>query len=216
MKYKDIKIGGTNYAIYYIKGTVVGKDKHLETQVSGGGGGGYSHQGTGYSGAVSISSRTITHDKIFLQDENGKEHAVELTNWDIACREGHQMLMQWIVKGNEKNGPYVCIANSNTDTVLTDNHKIKELLGSAGMRNFKDSFPLMYLFVELLIIGFIYFLGGSIDGSNETYPRAVVSNLGLLLAAGYIGYRISLRNKRNANAKLLENELRAFAKKHQN
>lgn len=213
MKYKDIKIGGTNYAIYYLKGTVVGKDKHLETQVSGSGGGGYSNQGTGYSGAVSISSRTITHDKIFLQDENGKEHAIALTDWDIACREGHQMLMQWIVKGNDKSGPYVCVANSNTDTVLTDNHKIKELLGDAGIRKLNEALPLLYLLIELFIIGFIYFVGGAIDGSLE---EVKLSTFGVLLVAGYIGYRISLRNKRNANAKLLEAELRSFAKTHQN
>lgn len=213
MKYKDINIGGNNYAIHYIKGVVVGKDKHLETQVSGGGGGGYSHQGTGYSGAVSISSRTITHDKIFLQDENGKEHAVELTDWDIACREGHRMLMLWIVKGREKGGPYVCVANSTTDTILTMNHKIRELLGDAVIRKIKEALPLLYLLIELLIIGLVYVIGGSIDGSLD---RREFSTLGMLLGAAYIGYRIFLRNKRNANAKLLEAELRSFAKTHQN
>ncbi|RZL44879.1 MAG: hypothetical protein EOP00_18785 [Pedobacter sp.] len=216
MKFKDIKIGGDSYGIYYIKGTVVGKDKHLETRISGGGGGGYSNQGTGYSAAVSISSRTITHDKIFLLDENGKEHAAELTDWDVACREGHQMLMQQVVKGNKASGPYVCVANLTTDTVLTKNHKIQELFANATIRTLKDSLPLMYLFIELLILAGIYYVGGSIDGTNESYPRAVLSNLGLLLVVSYIGYRIFLRNKKNANAKLLEAELRSFAKTHQN
>lgn len=221
MKYKDIKIGGTNYAIYYLKGTVVGKDKHLETQVSGGGGGGYSNQGTGYSGAVSISSTIITHDTIFLQDENGKEHAIELTNWDIACREGHQMLVQWIIKGNDKSGTYVCVANSTTDTILTKNEKIKDLLRNASIREFKKALPLLS---ELLMIGVVYLVGTIgftylLHGSIGRDPMEVVSMVsiyGLLSVAVYIGYRIFLRNKRNANAKLLENELRAFAKKYQN
>ncbi len=76
MKYKDIPIEGKNYAIHYIKGKVLGKDKHLETRVHGGGGGGFTHQGTGTSGAISISSTTIIHDKLYLEDESGREHAL--------------------------------------------------------------------------------------------------------------------------------------------
>lgn len=116
----EILINGTSYEHYAITGTVTGASKHLETRVSGGGGGGYSYQGTGSSYTAPVTSRTVTHDQIFLDDGSGKEHALKLQDWDIATREGHRLTAVWLVKRGKSSGPYVAIRNHTTDETLHD------------------------------------------------------------------------------------------------
>lgn len=130
MKYKDLNIGGRNYGIYYMEGTVLGKEKHLETKVSGGGGGGATYNGTGGNAPISISSRTIIHDKVYLDLGNGKEQVLEVEDWDIACREGHKMIAVWIIKQGEERGPYIAMANGTTDEVFVSRSSIEKIFGN--------------------------------------------------------------------------------------
>lgn len=109
---REILINGKVWRHHFVTGTVANAVKQLETKVSGGGGGGYSHQGTGYTAPVQISSTTTTHDNIFLVDGAGKEHAIRLQNWDLSVRETHQLTAIWLTKGNGKGGPYVAIHNA--------------------------------------------------------------------------------------------------------
>lgn len=104
-------INGKTYEHNYVRGTVVGANKQLETKVHGGGGGGSSYQGTGYTAPVAITSSTTTHDMIHVQDEQGGEHAIRLQNWDLAVRETHTLTAVWLVKKGKKGGPYVAIHN---------------------------------------------------------------------------------------------------------
>lgn len=127
MQAQTFTAGRHNYTIFYAKGKVVGKDKNYETKISGSGGGGASYQGTGGTSPISISSTTVIHDKVYLQQKDGKEMAIELTNWDIACREDHLLLVVWIKRGINESGPYVAIKNFTTDTIDYNKDKIKVL-----------------------------------------------------------------------------------------
>ncbi|MGD8320991.1 MAG: hypothetical protein PVJ02_11060 [Gemmatimonadota bacterium] len=111
----DIVINKKTYEHHFFRGTVVGATKQLETKVSGGGGGGASYRGTGYSAPVNISSTTVTHDMVHLADEDGKELALRLQNWDLAARETHRLTAIWLVKKGKKGGPYVAIHNHTLD-----------------------------------------------------------------------------------------------------
>jgi hypothetical protein len=76
-----------------------------------GGGGGSMYRGTGYTAPVQISSTTITHDMVHLQDQSGGEHALRLQNWDLSVRESHQLTAIWLIKKGKQRGPYVAIHN---------------------------------------------------------------------------------------------------------
>ena len=107
----DMVINKKTYEHCFFKGSVVGATKQLETKVSGGGGGGSTYRGTGYTAPVQISSTTITHDMIHLADEEGKELALRLENWDLSVRETHLLTAIWLIKKGKKKGPYVAIHN---------------------------------------------------------------------------------------------------------
>lgn len=111
----DIVINNKTYEHHFFRGNVVGAQKQLETKVSGSGGGGATYEGTGYSAPVNISSTTITHDLIHLANEDGKEMALRLQNWDLAARETHTLTAIWLVKKGRKNGPFVAIHNHTLD-----------------------------------------------------------------------------------------------------
>jgi hypothetical protein len=121
---ETVKTIGKEYRIYSVTGKVLDAKKHYETRVSGGGGGGYSHQGSGYTAPVSISSTTVIHDIIFLLDKDGKEHAIELTNFDITSRESNEMTAVWAIKKNKKSGPYVAIINHTLSKISFNGTKI--------------------------------------------------------------------------------------------
>lgn len=59
---QTIKLNGKDYDLQSTTGKVWGSGKNMETRVSGGGGGGYTNRGTGYTAPVSITSKTIVHD----------------------------------------------------------------------------------------------------------------------------------------------------------
>lgn len=113
-----IQVRGKNYNVYEFTGKVAHSNKQLETVVSGGGGGGATYQGTGGTAPVSISSKTYTHDDIFLVNEQGQEHVLRLVDWDIATRESHVIQAIWLIKEGKDTGSYVAINNLSTNTLL--------------------------------------------------------------------------------------------------
>ena len=114
---ENVKTIGKEYEIYSVSGKVLDSQKHYETRVSGGGGGGYSNQGTGYTAPVSISSTTVIHDNIFIQDKDGKEHALQLSGFNVVSRVGNELTAVWAIKKNKKKGPYVAVVNHTLSEV---------------------------------------------------------------------------------------------------
>ena len=84
------------------RGTVVASQKSriVHTRISGGDGyldthnDGNIHAGTN---PLASSSETRTYHEFFLRDDaSGKEEAIELENWDVALREGHDVAVAWV------------------------------------------------------------------------------------------------------------------------
>jgi hypothetical protein len=142
---QEILINGKAYEHYHVTGRVTGASKHLETQVSGGGGGGYSYQGTGSSYSAPVTSRTFTHDQVFVAAGDGKEHALKLVDWDLAVREGHDLTAVWLIKRGKSSGPYVAIQNHTTGDVR---HNMDAL---AKMHRP----PLYFALAPLLLVNFL-------------------------------------------------------------
>jgi hypothetical protein len=58
---QELTINGRTFEHHWVTGKVTGASKHLETRISGGGGSGYSHNGTGFSSTTPVTSgRLVT------------------------------------------------------------------------------------------------------------------------------------------------------------
>lgn len=191
MKGDTFSAGRNTMTIYYDRGRVAGKDKNMETRVSGSGGGGGAYQGTGATASVHITSTTIIHDKIYLQKEDGKERAVELTNWDVACREGHDMVVAWIIPEGKENGDYTAIKNITTGSELYDNEVIR---GLGNQHLIKKGILRFLVAVVLLII--LYNMGGS-----------TLVGLGVV---AYIVYEIFMNAQNKQAAAVIKKNLEAL------
>lgn len=111
---ETINASGKVYTLYSVTGKVVATNKNMETRVSGGGGGGYTHQGTGFSSPVTVTSTTTIHDQIFLVDDTGREHSFQLQDFNVACREGNVLKVIWAVKKGKDKGDYIIVQNNST------------------------------------------------------------------------------------------------------
>jgi hypothetical protein len=134
--------GGTKYNLYWVTGKVVGQSKLATTHVSGGGG--------GSSGApVTVSSSTTIHNDIFLLDSAGKEHSFQLSDFNIACREGHELTVIWAIRETKKTGSYIIVVNQTTSQAYFDT---KELSGM-----YMDWHPFLLLVLFAVIFSIVQF-----------------------------------------------------------
>lgn len=108
-KLKEISVGGINFALHQVTGKVINVAKNSTTQVYGGG---TVNDGKGYT---SVSSSSTIHDQIFLIDKNEKEHSFQLSDFNVASREGNELSVIWAIKEGQERGNYVCIYNHSTD-----------------------------------------------------------------------------------------------------
>lgn len=122
-----VLIGRREYDLKSVAGVVTGApQKSRETIVTGGGGGG------GPSNApvtVSVSSYTITHDTIFLRDEQGNIHHLQLRNWDFPCAHDHEIDAMWLErKGEHVGNDYVMIRNFTIDKSWSNGELLSKLI----------------------------------------------------------------------------------------
>jgi len=109
---QTVSVGNRIIEFHTFTGVVLEEKKWTTTQVSGGGGG--YNVGSGHQNPVTISSSTTTHSQFFLRDDAGQERAFEITDFNVAVRQGHRVTVLWgIIQGNP-NGPYLAVCNHTT------------------------------------------------------------------------------------------------------
>lgn len=152
---KTITAAGKTYNLHWTYGTVEESGKNMETQVSGGGGGGATYGGYGGNTPVHISSRTVIHDQIFLVDEGG-EYSFQLQDMNVACRKGNKLSVIWAIQQGKKRGSYIVTYNHTTGKVFNDEKE--------QIKMFRRSGPLILLamvlagFMGYQLIGAFYIL----------------------------------------------------------
>src|SRR5690606_6687299 len=89
------------FVVYKLSGTVQSENTRSETEVSGKiyGGGTNSTYGTTAPVQGEIKSETIRYQTIFLKEDDGTEHALELKDLVVPCREGHKLSL-WRLGGD--------------------------------------------------------------------------------------------------------------------
>ena len=167
---KRISSDGVNCVLYSFRGVVGGAWKGFTTEISGGGGGGYVHNGSGYSTTNAITSKTTEHDQFFLRSPTGEEKSVRLANVAIAVRDGHDVTVIWGIAEGRGEGPYLAVINHTTG----EQTKIE-----SGMQSLANAMGCWTLCIGLVIIvGGATMSLGSLLGSDEPFlVRLIVAGM---------------------------------------
>lgn len=112
------------FELSLLTGRVLDANSRTETHVYGGGGGGGMNEGS-----VNIRSTITTHTNIFLVDENRREHAITLINYNIVFRPGHVLSLLGAFKNGAANGHYIAAYNHNTQETKFDQDALRTVYG---------------------------------------------------------------------------------------
>ena len=117
-----IKAGGKKYHLHARTGRVVSNSKN-------------------------ISSSNFIHDQVFLVDKTGKEHSIQLTDFDVACREGNLLTVMWAIQKGKDSGDYVAVRNHTTEQTFFDDRILHGLcLRGFTIRTLLVSWVIFFLF----------------------------------------------------------------------
>lgn len=163
MRYvKELNINGKTYAAHCFTGQVLDEKKWLETEISGGGGGGTSYQGSGSTYVAPIKTTNTTHDQIILGDEEGAEEAFRFADMEIACRKGNTLSVVWGVPEGKQEGPFWFVYNHNTgDTYPTG--AFEKLFATPLWLQAAGAVVVGYLFMFVPLPA-IFYLAGPVAG----------------------------------------------------
>ncbi|MEX0707351.1 MAG: hypothetical protein WD078_05260 [Woeseia sp.] len=93
-------------------------ETRAETEVSGriSGGGGTTYGGTGFAAPVrgSIQSKTTRYQTIFLTDDDGVEHNIQLVNFLVPCKQGQKLTLLMVGPAADDHGHCFRAYNHNT------------------------------------------------------------------------------------------------------
>lgn len=168
----ELNLYRKSYDILVFTGTVVGSDKHLETKISSTGGGGTTVGGFGTTNRVRVTSKTITHDDIFLQNEQGEEKAFKFKNFNISCREGHELTVISVIQKGKERGPHLAVVNHTTNEGFSNLRAAKSELRIFNLETF--------LFPLAVGLG-SYFIVGTTEGMAMWYG----------FIAGFVGWVVN-------------------------
>ncbi len=175
---------GMDFHIHDRTGNILGTETRAETEVTGSvsGGGGFSSGGTGFNNPVSgsIQSKTTRYQNIYLEDEDGDEHAINLVNFLVPCKEGHRLSFFIVKSGDNKFGAYFHAYNHNTREHYESGKSLRS-----------EVFPMRWFIIGLAVVAVLMFMLSL--GGTETLGGAIALTLfttlligGLLWVAGAI------------------------------
>lgn len=116
--------------IFSRTGTVSGATTWSETHVSGGGGGGYMHNGSGHVSSTSISSTVRERQRFFLVEPDGDE--TEFNDTGLAVRDGQTVTVVYCGHKADQVGWPTAYYNHPTRAQSTAVGHVKWLTGKGG------------------------------------------------------------------------------------
>lgn len=168
----SVQIGSKSIDIHGFSGEVMESQKWTTTQISGGGGGGYSHNGTGFSSSAPVTSRTTTHDQIFVRAATGEERAMALADVHLAARKGQWLTLLLAISAGRNEGPCVALFNHNTGALDWVTPAVNDTCG-----------PRFYNgLIALAVVSAIFGLFGAFSGGFFSF----------LIGAGWVGLSVGV------------------------
>lgn len=115
---KTVRVLGKEYGLHSVTGQVVRATKNWETEVRG---------GDGANASVTTSAVTTVHDEFFLTDNSGREHAFQLTDVNVACRETNKLTVVWAIKRGQERGHCIAVRNHTTGQTFYSQGAINDI-----------------------------------------------------------------------------------------
>lgn len=112
--------------VHSLTGTITGYNQHVETHVHASGGGGTFVKGSGSVAPIEVSSTNTLHKEVFLEDGDGRTHALNLTGWNVPLAQGHRMVLVWVKDRDDATGPYVALKNLTTGQYIVNDKPVQE------------------------------------------------------------------------------------------
>lgn len=185
-----MRAGWSSYKIHSITGTVLDptKSRVVTTDVSGGGS--YVSGGVTHTRPISTSTSTSIHEQFFLRASDGTEKAIQLTNFDLALREGHRMTAAWAIQKGKESGYYFLFRNHSTRGVDFSKLRLETMM--------RPSILLCLPLVSSVVAGicFVVFGGFRREGDTPATILAFGAMFGALLGALLIRVVCDLRVRR--------------------
>jgi len=129
-----IQIGEQSVTLHQFTGKVVNASKNMESIMQGSisAGGGTMYQGTGTTAPVNVrlSSTTVVHDQIFIQNKHGEELVFQLKGFNLAVREGNLVTAAWLIPKDKEQGPYIAFINHSTNDKYVASATIKQVVSN--------------------------------------------------------------------------------------
>lgn len=127
----EIEINGKSYKINQFAGKVTASSKDRETKVSSSGGGDTIRDGRVRAKALKVSSATTVHDSFYLvNEEDNSEKDIQLQNWDVSLRDGHDAQVVWIETPKSNHEHYAAIYNKNLKKATWSRLAINSIAGA--------------------------------------------------------------------------------------
>jgi hypothetical protein len=143
--------GKKEFDLRWLMGVVAAESKGRETHVYGGGGGGYVHNGSGHVAPTYVSSSTTVHDTLFVIDSEGKEHSLQLRDFDLAVRPDHEVTIVLMTKPGDTNGHFVAVRNHSTRQTYFKDANISRCLYPAASSSFWGFIATVSIFLTCLL-----------------------------------------------------------------
>ena len=133
-----------------------------ETHVSSSGGGGYVHPGYGghvSGGAVSSSVVRREHTQFWLTDENGIQHAVQLSNETMPTANGHKVRVIWGRKKSNANGTMLYARNyASQSEVTTSDDELMDWAKRQNLLKYPAIYRLIFYYLPVLFVLYLTFV----------------------------------------------------------
>ena len=117
-KPSELRVGRARYQLFSRTGEVThyGKGRSVTTHV------------TGSQDHVSSHSTTSVHQEFWLEDADGNESEVQLTNWNVSLHEGHVVSWVTAAKAGKKRRPFIAIRNHSTNASFFNDDMIRRIV----------------------------------------------------------------------------------------
>ncbi|THF65633.1 hypothetical protein E6C76_08670 [Pseudothauera nasutitermitis] len=195
---------GKRLRFWPVTGEVIGSSKHSQTQVYGGGGGGYLHQGTGYLSGGQISSSSVTCHEFWLRLDDGTEMPVSLRGVDIPLRAGQRITLIAGGPANVDEGQYCILVNhsANRYWFIYGAKGLNERYGIEVAKGRTIGLMLLYAFSLIVLDGML--------GLNDWFSQSFNNDQQtLIVLGGLLAYPIYRHIRRKVRTGRLVRRLEA-------
>lgn len=170
---RKVLSGKTYFTLYSDTGTVLSPSKGAQIRTS------VSTSGEGSNRSVSTSTYTTIKDQFFIRDANGKETSYQVTNLDLALREGHKLSVLRGIREGANSGSDMIYHNHSTGDTYYDPQFEVQLLQPGMGPVFLFSLPLLCIPAILVkFFAFLFIRPGRSRLLKDQLHKRLISQLG--------------------------------------